>query len=321
MYVLLTNLGQIGNSVFFVASIWFFLESRHIKSTKAVKMIIETFIASIICLGAVEVFGYHVPIKEVIFSFLPLTYGFYWFISCYLLIYLIHPFLNRMISEITQYQHFVFAFFLFALYCIIVVALGGDLYYYNELLGFLTLYLITSYYKSYIYKKICTEDGRKIIYKFLYVSIICWGISSLALAFLSEYVGAFANKLLWLNRFVNPCFVVMGVSLVSISSCKQFYSKLINYLSSLSLIVFLLHNNKLIRTIVEVDYYNRFADWFGSYNFLVAIITYFIISVSLSFIIGSLLKKIFESSLIEKLSSRINNIITSLIEKVYSLTQ
>ena len=50
-------------------------------------MIVESFCTSVFCLAIVLLAGYNIPLKEIVFSFFPLTFGFYWFISCYILIY------------------------------------------------------------------------------------------------------------------------------------------------------------------------------------------------------------------------------------------
>ena len=83
--ITITNLGQIGNCIFFVSSVWFLLESYNVKINKAIKMIVESFCTSVFCLAIVLLAGYNIPLKEIVFSFFPLTFGFYWFISCYLL--------------------------------------------------------------------------------------------------------------------------------------------------------------------------------------------------------------------------------------------
>lgn len=101
--ITITNLGQIGNCIFFVSSVWFLLESYNVKINKAIKMIVESFCTSVFCLAIVLLAGYNIPLKEIVFSFFPLTFGFYWFISCYILIYLIHPYIkcDRKIEPIS----------------------------------------------------------------------------------------------------------------------------------------------------------------------------------------------------------------------------
>ena len=86
---------------------------------------------------------------------------------------------------------------------------------------------------------------------------LLWIIGSVFLAILAANVASFSNKSLWLNKFINPCFVAIALGLVSFANKRKFYLASINYLSSLTLIVFMLHNNKLVRTIVEIDFYNK----------------------------------------------------------------
>ena len=51
--ITITNLGQIGNCILFVSSVWFLLESYNVKINKAIKMIVESFCTSVFCLAIV----------------------------------------------------------------------------------------------------------------------------------------------------------------------------------------------------------------------------------------------------------------------------
>ena len=198
--ITITNLGQIGNCIFFVSSVWFLLESYNVKINKAIKMIVESFCTSVFCLAIVLLAGYNIPLKEIVFSFFPLTFGFYWFISCYILIYLIHPYINYVIEKLSQFQLFCIVSSFVLLYSVYVLILGGDYFYYNELIGFLSLYFITAYFKKYSNNKL---SSKKLCILILLPSLL-WIIGSVFLAILAANVTSFSNKSLWLNKFIKP---------------------------------------------------------------------------------------------------------------------
>ena len=287
--ITITNLGQIGNCIFFVSSVWLLLESYNVKINKAIKMIVESFCTSVFCLAIVLLAGYNIPLKEIVFSFFPLTFGFYWFISCYILIYLIHPYINYVIEKLSQFQLFCIVSSFVLLYSVYVLILGGDYFYYNELIGFLSLYFITAYFKKYSNNKL---SSKKLCILILLPSLL-WIIGSVFLAILAANVASFSNKSLWLNKFINPCFVAIALGLVSFANKRKFYLASINYLSSLTLIVFMLHNNKLVRTIVEIDFYNKIFLRDGFEFWIPAVLMYFGISIILSFGLSFILGKIF----------------------------
>ena len=122
---------------------------------------------------------------------------------------------------------------------------------------------------------------------------LLWIIGSVFLAILAANVASFSNKSLWLNKFIKPCFVAIALGLVSFANKRKFYLASINYLSSLTLIVFMLHNNKLVRTIVEIDFYNKIFLRDGFEFWIPAVLMYFGISIILSFGLSFILGKIF----------------------------
>lgn len=122
---------------------------------------------------------------------------------------------------------------------------------------------------------------------------LLWIIGSVFLAILAANVASFSNKSLWLNKFINPCFVAIALGLVSFANKRKFYLASINYLSSLTLIVFMLHNNKLVRTIVEIDLFLKIFLRDGFEFWIPAVLMYFGISIILSFGLSFILGKIF----------------------------
>ncbi len=311
--ILLTNLGQIGNCIFFICSVWFLLESRNQKINKTIKMIMETFLASVFCLSLVLIAGYKVPLKEIVFSFFPLTYGYYWFISCYILVYLIHPYFNIVIERLSQFQHFCIIGVFLILYSFYVLLIGGNFFYYNELIGFISLYFITAYYKKYILSKLNIRTNNLIL-----LPSLIWIIGSILLAILAVNVSIFSNKIMWFNKFINPCFILMGLGLVTLAQKRLFYRPLINYFSSLTLLIFMLHNNKLIRLFVEVDYYNNIFKHHGLEFWIPAVFLYFTMSAILSFFFAFILDKLFCSSFFNRMVEYISFKVQFFFLKTYS---
>ena len=121
----IVNFGQIGNCLFFIASAWFLCISDKVKPVKAVKLVTESILTSILCAAIVLLLGYQLTKSEIILSSLPITYGYNWFISCYLLVYLIHPYLNAAISSMIREQHFALITSMIVIYGCISVPLGG----------------------------------------------------------------------------------------------------------------------------------------------------------------------------------------------------
>ena len=103
--VFLRYLGQIGNNIFFVCSAWFLLDSKKVNVKKWFFMLTEVWTISVAILLIVEILrkGAVSP-KLVIASIFPTTFGNNWYMTCYLLFYLIHPALNKIIHSFSKQQ-------------------------------------------------------------------------------------------------------------------------------------------------------------------------------------------------------------------------
>ena len=97
--------GQFGNAIFIVCSAFFLTDSKCVKVNKILVIILDSFLISIICGGIVLLFGYSMSISEILKLFFPITTGANWFISCYVLLYVVHPYLNLLINNMQKRVH------------------------------------------------------------------------------------------------------------------------------------------------------------------------------------------------------------------------
>ncbi len=99
LLIVFSHLGQVGNALFIVPSAYFLLDNDEVKKEKVIQYILDTFIASIVYLVIILLSHGMISIKLLISSIFPITFNFYWFITCYILLYLIHPWLNTTIED------------------------------------------------------------------------------------------------------------------------------------------------------------------------------------------------------------------------------
>ena len=95
--------GSLGNSIFFICSAWFLLDNDKVDKKKILHMLMNVWVISITILIAVYIIrGGNLQIKLIIKQILPTTFENNWYITCYLLFYPLHPFLNRLIKSMEQ---------------------------------------------------------------------------------------------------------------------------------------------------------------------------------------------------------------------------
>lgn len=99
----LRYLGTLGNDIFIICTAYFLIDSdSKPNKKKIVNIVIDTFVISIIWLVPMFLLGFKLGKKEMIGEFFPLTFNNNWFITCYILLYLLYPLLNLVAKTIRQ---------------------------------------------------------------------------------------------------------------------------------------------------------------------------------------------------------------------------
>ena len=247
----------------------FILLSRYFQVDKKIKIkkVIDLLFTSwfyrclaviiFVSLGLVT-FSYVDIIKEI--SFLDITDN-YWFINLYIALYLLAPFLNTMIKNFDQKGHRRCLITMTILFSIIPIITNGK----NidntgfSIIPFIYLYLIGAYLRKYPlkdnwnFKRYSKEKFKTII--------LCLGITCFVLNFMlssfSKYLLTFDNELInYIGTTLSYAEALYSNPLVLIQSIAYFVffentvikNKVINKISTYMLGVYMIHENKLVRT-------------------------------------------------------------------------
>ena len=250
---ILSCLGEIGNIIFIMCSSWFLLEKNKINRKKLIQIILNSLIISILYLVILSLFGFHFNKVLIIKQFLPITMKNNWFIGCYLLFYMLTPYLNIIIKNIDKKNLQNINIVLFILYSGFYFVLGNNAYYFNELIGFIYIYLIVAYVKMYM---LDFQKNISLNKKLLIFSLIGFIGSMLLTNYIGLSIPLLSSKLMHWNKLTNPFYLLFSISLLNIFKNRNFYNKTINYISSLSLIIYLIHENILFRDYIRPIFYN-----------------------------------------------------------------
>jgi hypothetical protein len=79
---------------------------------------------------------------------------------------------------------------------------------------------------------------------------------------LGNNIAAFSNKMLVLCIFNNVLIVIMGITAFDIFNCKRWFSKTTNYISSTSLIIYLISENILFKENIKPVFWKYIHDVF-----------------------------------------------------------
>lgn len=255
--VIFRHFGTWGNSLFFICSAWFLLKSSAYKKKKWFHMLVEIWLVSIIIMiMSYGLLAGNISPKMVIKSIFPTLFANNWYMTCYLLFYPIHPILNDIIKHMSQRQLFRSMSALAILY-IFLDFIKSNWFFPSSLILWVTIYFVIAYMQKYL---MSYADNVKLNIIVMFLNMIGF----VGIILLTEMIGlhiSFLNDKMmhWANG-CNPFLIFMSISMFNIARNIQFKNRLINWISSLSLLIYIIHENLILRT------YFRPAMWNYVYN-------------------------------------------------------
>ncbi len=259
----------------------------------------------------VEPFGLGKFVK----SFFPITSNSYWFFSVYFGLFLISPLLNMLVQKINlKYAvAFLSAFSLF-----IIISIFYDIFSLQNgysLIWFIFMYLIGAIVKKFKLNELLSKTWWLIIA--LLSFMITW-ISKVALEFSSiSFLEYYINSLV---KYVSPTIVLMAVALLCLFSkikCNPLFIPIISFFASSAFSVYLIHDNIYIRNYLI----SKIHTFVGDFNF-VSLSLSIVCSVAVIFLACILIDKIriiiFKAIRIDKLTEKIEKLIITIINAIYT---
>ncbi len=191
-------------------------------------------------------------IKSAIFAFFPVTFSYYWFVTAYVLLMLLSPFLNKLIHALDKgtYQAF-----LAVIIAIFFVADGGLPAVFRgmaegRLFPVLGLYFVAGYLKLHV------DPHKPCAKKHLLLALAAY-----ALLYASFYGITLVGELLHSDRIKSMCYFwrPLNSPLVLLICVELFLtflrinarqSKLVNKVAGASFGIYLLHANTIVDTLL-----------------------------------------------------------------------
>lgn len=300
---LLHNLGQIGNVIFIISSAWFLVDSSKVKPNKIIGMVTSCFVISVLFLILGILMGYEFPLTYMIRNLMPVTFSCNWFVTCYLLLYLVHPLLNIIIRNLTQRELLQVNIGFGILYFGLGFLMKNSLFYFSNIIGFIGIYFLVAYVKLYL-KSLISNTRKQCL--FLLFGTIGW----LALMICTNVIGLriemFSDWMMRWNTFMNPFFVLIGFSMFNIFKRFELKSNFVNYVSGLSLLIYIIHCNRVIRDYVRYDIFEYIYERYTFENIVLWVFVYAFISFVLAYVLAVLYKVVIEKG-VTKIGESIYN--------------
>ena len=285
-------LGGFGNVIFIICSSYFLIDNDNVKISKILSVVFTSFFISICFLAIGMMMKLNLEFTVIIKQFFPIIFNNTWFITCYILLYIFHPILNKVINNSTREELLKINLIFFVLYSIISFMLK-DNFYYNEFTSFIVIYFYTAYYKKYLKKDKIKQEN-----KILFFLIILFLLLIIITDIIGLKLNIFKDKMTHWAKPLNPLTVLICFIVFNKFSKVKFYNGKINLISSLSLVVYLLHENYIFREHIKPMYYDKIIGhniMYGYFKlFAIILIFSFILAIIYKYTINKLVIKISE---------------------------
>ena len=266
---LLRYSGILGNTIFFVCSAWFLLDSTIVRKQKILHMFADMWTVSVVILLIV------LALKKgklngslILRSLLPATMENNWYVNCYILFYAIHPMLNRLIHSLSKRTMLRVTLSMITLYLILSfitlltrnIMRIGSVFFSSKLIVWIVIYFIIAYFKLY-----ANKAAESIPANIVLVTVGFIGFYGLVI--LTNTIGLkmelFRNILQIWNVAYNPFLIALVICLFLLIRRIRFCSNTVNYISKLSLFIYIIHENILLRTLYRPMLWNYVHENYG----------------------------------------------------------
>lgn len=253
--------GAFGNSIFFVCSAWFLLDAKKWNLKKLLYLWLQVWSVSMLIMVIVCSLG-DMPFQKWIFfeSLFSVIFGKNWYISCYIVFCLIAPLLNILLDSLTQRQ-LLSVCVMGMILCAIQFLFSGyaSPFVINDLVRWCIIYFWIAYMKRYLPQ---WTINRKYGFTFTAIGLLGY-VGMIVLAnILGQKVIVFADSLTRWCGNSNLFLLLTAVGLFLLANQVDMRSRVINEISKLSLLVYIIHENFILR-----QYYRpKIFEWLYAVN-------------------------------------------------------
>lgn len=307
----------------------YFLVDGKFSWKKVIKLCIDTWFYSLSFLILELIFGSGTSIKEILCGVFPILLKVYWFVTIYIFMYIMSPYLNILINNMNKIKHFTL--------CLILIIIFSCLHLFLPPMGllnpqggygiiwFITLYLIAGYIKRYV-----NVNKKPIMLIIFFITTIFLLILKFGLQYiLKNYPSTF--------EYISRIYEYYSIFILINSICLFLYfngieiknkitTNIITVVSPLTFGVYLIHENIFV---IKKLYSNIFNSLKYASHGIIGLISNWLIFILVVFTICCLIEyirqKVFKfvsntkilkkvDALLNKISNNINEIIKTKID-------
>lgn len=299
VFICVMSLCNIGVNLFVLITGYFMINAKGIRVSKMAKLLIDTLIYGMLLYGVSIWAGINnFQLGELIKSAFPILAGYRWFIKAYCILYILIPFLNKVLQVITKKQYHILVIIILCLFSVwpsILPYPPIDDYGYG-FIHLIVLYTISGYIRRF---------GVKLTNKLLIVVALGGYIITILICFVGNPdIPFFSTLYSYKWAYNSPFNILFSVAIFILFTRISFTNRIINILASSAFAVFLIHGDHNIMNYLFIDIC-RAPVTFNSIGWLPYMLLCIIVIYIICFIIDSVKKRLL-NSLIDVLLDKLN---------------
>jgi surface polysaccharide O-acyltransferase-like enzyme len=250
VYQIYRPLGQVGVDIFVLITGYFMadkIDSDYTKSLKrAGKVWLESWFYSIVLFAFASLLLGKFSLSGLVKALLPVTFNAYWFVTAYVILVLLIPFINRVLVKLSK-SDFLLLLIVFVFFAEVTPILGNNIFSLDKGFGdLLAVYLLGAYFKRF-------PVNFKAVYTWISV-FVCYALMLISIVALEKLGGPRSN----FTRFaygIFPYIMAGGIFLIFVNK-PTFTNKTINYLAGSVFATYLITANEYISSEIWTKWFD-----------------------------------------------------------------
>lgn len=273
--------GKAGVNLFCLIMGYFGIQSKF-KVKKVFQMEAQVIFYSLLGLFVALLFRCEISLSKVVMTFFPTVFNQYWFITAYIMVYILSPFINRLLLKLDGVQFRRMIAILMAYWCFVpfLTLQENTGLFWNQFIWFVVMYVIG----------VNLRQNESVFPKRIYLVtlLICNAIliaSVIGTNLLSAYIPKLTEYTTYTRWSNSPLIICVCISMIRLVECEQIgHIKWINFLATGTLGIYLFHENVFISDILWNNLFNN-IEYIGSY----AIVIHIMVAIVFVFLTGSVI--------------------------------
>lgn len=252
--------GELGVNLFLLITGYFLINGRF-KFQRLICLIAEVLcyhFFTLMIAAKVGIYSFPTDIRGWILECIPIIRGYYWFVTAYVLIYVLSPYLNRFAKGLSKREYVKFLSIVLLLWSVMPTVFGffynttESLLYYNRFIWLVIVYFIGAYIRIHSFSLIQKRGiAAGISFLLLIGSILV--IEKLETVFAA--IGTYETAYFWTPNSVLMVLLSITIFLFFLN-LEIPYSPLINKLGSTTLGIYLFHDGVLAPYLWKIKFQN-----------------------------------------------------------------